>query len=132
MTLMTRRQFSKTMAGTAAAFATPGLCSSLARALDSNTHSVDEIAGLTLTEAASKIRTGALTSTQVTKACLDRIRIYQPKLDAFITVLGDQALAQAAQIDKEAKAGKFRGPLHGVPIALKDNIDTAGVRTTAA
>jgi aspartyl-tRNA(Asn)/glutamyl-tRNA(Gln) amidotransferase subunit A len=132
MTFMTRRQFSRTMAGTAAAFATPGLCASLARALDSDMHSIDEIAGLSLTEAASKIRSGVLTSTQITKACLERIRIYQPKLDAFITVLGDQALAQAAQLDKEAKAGKFRGPLHGVPIALKDNIDTAGIRTTAA
>ncbi len=66
------------------------------------------------------------------EACLKRIQIYNPKLNAFITVLAEQARAQARQLDSEQKAGKLRGPLHGIPIALKDNIDTAGIRTTAA
>jgi len=102
------------------------------RARAAETLSLDEIAGLSLTDAAAQIRSGALTSTDLTKACLERIRIYNPKVDAFITVLTEQSLSQAAQLDKEQKAGKFRGPLHGIPIALKDNIDTAGIRTTAA
>lgn len=92
----------------------------------------EDLTALSLSEAAAKIRSGAITSTQLTEACLARIAVYDPKLDAFITVMKDQALAQAKQLDAEAKAGKFRGPLHGVPIALKDNIDAAGARTTAA
>ncbi len=114
---MTRRGF--TLAA-AAAMATRGQTSQ------------DEVAAMTLTEAAAKIRSRAVTSTQLTEACLARIAIYQPKLNAFITVLKEQAMAQAREMDAEARAGKFRGPLHGIPIALKDNIDTAGIRTTAA
>jgi aspartyl-tRNA(Asn)/glutamyl-tRNA(Gln) amidotransferase subunit A len=86
---------------------------------------------LTLAEASAKIRSGAVTSVQLTEACLARIAIYDSKLDAFITVLKEQALAQARSLDAELKARKWRGPLHGIPIALKDNIDTAGTRTTA-
>ncbi len=85
---------------------------------------------LTLTEAAARVRAGQVTSVQLTEACLSRIATYDGKLDAFITVMKSQALAQALALDAEAKAGKFRGPLHGVPIALKDNIDTANTRTT--
>jgi aspartyl-tRNA(Asn)/glutamyl-tRNA(Gln) amidotransferase subunit A len=90
----------------------------------------DDLTALSLTEAAARVRAGAVTSVQLTEACLARIATYDPKLDAFITVMKSSALAQARQLDAEAKAGKFRGPLHGVPIALKDNIDTAGTRTT--
>jgi aspartyl-tRNA(Asn)/glutamyl-tRNA(Gln) amidotransferase subunit A len=90
----------------------------------------EDLTTLTLAEAAARIRSGSVTSVQLTEACLARIAIYDPKLDAFITVMKDQALAQAKQLDAEAKAGKFRGPLHGVPIALKDNVDTANARTT--
>jgi aspartyl-tRNA(Asn)/glutamyl-tRNA(Gln) amidotransferase subunit A len=68
--------------------------------------------------------------TWLVDACLSRIDTYQPKLNASITVLRERELAQAAALDREQQAGKFRGPLHGIPVALKDNIDTAGVRTT--
>ena len=88
-------------------------------------------AALRLSEASAKVRSGALTSAQLTEACLARIATFNPKLDAFITVMRDRALAQARQMDAELKAGRWRGQLHGIPIALKDNIDTAGVRTTA-
>jgi aspartyl-tRNA(Asn)/glutamyl-tRNA(Gln) amidotransferase subunit A len=73
-----------------------------------------------------------VTSTQLVKALLDRINIYNPKVNCYITVMGKDALEQAAVLDAEQKAGRFRGPLHGIPIGLKDNIDTAGTRTTAA
>ena len=66
------------------------------------------------------------------KACLERIDRYNPSLNAFITVTADQALATAREMEAEQRRGKWRGPLHGIPIALKDNIDTAGIPTTAA
>ena len=96
------------------------------------TPSPEELTALSLSKIAAGIRSGSVTSTEVTQACLARIATYGPKLDAFITVMKAGALAQAQQLDAEQKAGKLRGPLHGVPVALKDNIDTAGTRTTAA
>jgi aspartyl-tRNA(Asn)/glutamyl-tRNA(Gln) amidotransferase subunit A len=92
----------------------------------------EDLAALSLTEVAARIRSQAQTSTQLVKAYLERIEVYNPKLTAFITVLRTQALAQARELDMTPAGGKWRGPLHGIPIALKDNIDTAGVRTTAA
>src|SRR5204862_978527 len=68
----------------------------------------------------------------LTQACLNRIDKYNPSINAFITITRDQALAAARDMEAEQKSGKWRGPLHGIPIALKDNIDTAGIRTTAA
>src|ERR1044071_2264836 len=63
---------------------------------------------------------------------LERIAALNPSLNAFITVLSAQATAQAADLDKERQAGRSRGPLHGVPISVKDIIDIKGVATTAA
>ena len=97
-----------------------------------NAGGVDGLAALTLAEASARLRAGTVSSTDLVNACLARIDVYNPKVNAFITVTRDQALAQAKALDAEQRAGRVRGPLHGIPIALKDNIDTAGVRTTAA
>lgn len=86
----------------------------------------------TLTEAAEQIRARKLSPVELTRACLDRIERLNPTLNAFITITADLALEQAQQAESEIAAGNWRGPLHGIPIALKDNIDTAGVLTTAA
>lgn len=123
---LTRREFS-TLAGSA--FVIQALLPEWPA--QAQTEKGDALAALTLTEASARIRAGTVTPTQLTTACLDRIAIYGPKLDCFITVMRDKALAQAAILDAEQKAGNFRGPLHGIPIALKDNIDTAGTLTTA-
>src|SRR5271154_3216012 len=88
------------------------------------------LASLTLAEAASRLRGHQVTSVALTEACLEQIDVYNPKLDSFITVTKPQALAAASQADLEIRAGKYRGPLHGIPFAAKDNIDTAGVKTT--
>ena len=93
---------------------------------------VTDLAQLSLAQAAARLRSGQTTPTALTEACLARIEVYQPKLNAFISVLRESALAQARQAEAEIKAGRIIGPLHGIPIALKDNIDTAGIRTTAA
>lgn len=69
---------------------------------------------------------------EITKSCLSRIEELNPTLNAFITVMHDSALAQAREAENEIRVGKWRGPLHGVPIGLKDLIDTAGVKTTCA
>jgi aspartyl-tRNA(Asn)/glutamyl-tRNA(Gln) amidotransferase subunit A len=90
------------------------------------------LVGLSLTQASRKMRAKEVTSVLLTKAYLDRIKIYNPKLNAFITVMYGPAMEQAKAMDAEAAAGNYRGPLHGLPIVLKDNIDTKGTRTTAA
>ena len=68
---------------------------------------------------------------EVTRDCLARIEKLNPELNAFITVTAESALAEARKAEQEIGRGEWRGALHGVPIALKDLIDTAGVRTTA-
>lgn len=87
---------------------------------------------LSIEQASAKMAAGELTSVELTRAYLDRIERFNPTLNAFITVLGESAMATAATLDEERAAGHNRGPLHGIPIALKDNIDTAGILTSAA
>ena len=87
---------------------------------------------LTLTEAADQIRTRKLSPVELTRECLARIERLDPVLNAFITVTAETALEQARQAESDVSSGNYRGPLHGLPIALKDLLDTAGVPTTAA
>ncbi len=85
---------------------------------------------MTILEAAAAIRSGKTTSRSLTESCLARIHTLQPKLNAYITILDSEALAQADALDRELREGKDRGLLHGIPVALKDVYETNGVRTT--
>ena len=86
----------------------------------------------TIEELAHAFRSRHLTSEQVTTRCLEAIAERNPVLNAFIDVFHDEALQQARSADAELRHGHDRGPVHGVPVALKDLIDVAGRRTTAA
>ena len=81
-------------------------------------------------ENAKRLRAGEVSSAELVAESLKRIEELNPKLNAFLTVTGEAARKRAAALDAELKAGKDRGPLHGIPIALKDLFYTKGVRTT--
>jgi Asp-tRNA(Asn)/Glu-tRNA(Gln) amidotransferase A subunit family amidase len=84
-----------------------------------------------IAEAASAIRTGRLSPVELTEACLARIARDDPQLNAFITVTGDRARADARAADEAIAAGHWYGRLHGIPIGLKDVFATKGIATTA-
>ena len=122
---MDRRQFVVAATVTAASAALPKWTS----ALGMNT--VQPLTMMSLTEAAAKLRAGKITSTELTQACLKQIESRDSEINSFITLTRDSALEQARVADSELQAGRSRGPLHGIPIGLKDLIDVAGVKTTA-
>ena len=82
-------------------------------------------------ELSRRIHEQTVSPVEVVEACLKRIERLNPILNAFITVMADDAREQAKAAEAEIKAGKWRGPLHGLPVAVKDFFDTAGVTTTA-
>ena len=86
----------------------------------------------TLADLSRSLKAGAVTAEDATARCLARIAERNPSLNAYITVLVDEATAQAREADREIAAGAYRGPLHGVPISLKDIIDLRDTPTTAA
>ena len=125
MTSLTRRAFATSLVAGAAATHLS------ARQASQRPATPTDLAWLSLTEAADLVKAKGVSPTELVTACLDRIATYNPKLNAFITVTREAALARAKELEA-LPASAPRGLLHGVPIALKDNIDTAGVRTTAA
>lgn len=86
---------------------------------------------MTLLEAAAALRARKVSSVELTRASLERSRALQGKLNAFLTFTEEAALEAAARADGELAAGRDRGPLHGIPVAVKDLFYTKGVRTTA-
>ena len=85
---------------------------------------------LTIAQVGASLRAGDLTSTELTRAHLDRIALADPSLHAFVAVTAERALAEAERADRDLARGVDRGPLHGIPVALKDLIDLEGVPTT--
>jgi len=87
---------------------------------------------LTIGEVHSRLRNREISATDLTNETLSRIDAVNPRLNAFAVVLADRARQDAARADAEIAAGQSRGPLHGVPVGIKDFYDTAGIKTTAA
>jgi aspartyl-tRNA(Asn)/glutamyl-tRNA(Gln) amidotransferase subunit A len=123
----TRRQFFATTVG---AYASTAIGARL-QAKAAADRQPDEVTGLSIADASDLLQGRKLSPVELTNACLARIERLNPVLNAFITVTGEQALADARAAEAEIARGRRRGPLHGIPIALKDLFDTAGVRTTA-
>lgn len=92
----------------------------------------DDLTRLSIAEAGRRIAARDLSPVELTAAYLERIESVDPKVNSYITVTAEQALAQARTLEAELARGQNRGPLHGIPMGLKDNIDTAGILTTAA
>jgi aspartyl-tRNA(Asn)/glutamyl-tRNA(Gln) amidotransferase subunit A len=90
----------------------------------------DELTSLAIAEAAEQIRRRTLSPVELTRAYLDRIEKRNPDLRCYLTVLADQALSAAATAEREIGGGHYRGPLHGIPVAVKDLVMTRGIRTT--
>jgi aspartyl-tRNA(Asn)/glutamyl-tRNA(Gln) amidotransferase subunit A len=85
---------------------------------------------LPISEAARLIEQRRLSPVELTQAYLDRVETFDPQLNAYLLVTADRALAQAKAAEAEIAAGHYRGPMHGIPFALKDIYCTAGIRTT--
>ena len=90
----------------------------------------DDLAFATVAELAALIRSRQITSEELTRFSLERLRKFGPRLHCVITLTEELALAQAKRADTELDAGKWRGPLHGIPYAAKDLFDTKGIATT--
>jgi aspartyl-tRNA(Asn)/glutamyl-tRNA(Gln) amidotransferase subunit A len=92
----------------------------------------EDLTTLSIAEASRRIAAGDLSPVELTEAYLARIERFDERVNSYITVLADEALADARRCADELARGQRKGPLHGIPVALKDNIDTAGILTTAA
>ena len=89
-----------------------------------------ELITLTISELAPRIKAREISPVELTEAALAQADRLQPTLNSFITILHEQARNQAREAEAELMRGEYRGPLHGIPIGIKDNIATAGIRTT--
>jgi aspartyl-tRNA(Asn)/glutamyl-tRNA(Gln) amidotransferase subunit A len=91
---------------------------------------MSDLAYLSLAEGSALLRAGKLSPVEWTKALLDRVAAFDPSYNAFLIVTAERALAEAKAAEAEIAAGKWRGPLHGVPYAAKDIFDITGMATT--
>ena len=79
---------------------------------------------------ATEIRAGNLTSRDMVDACLDRIEQVNPKINAVVQLVAERARGEADELDRLAASGQFKGPLHGVPVTIKDSLDSEGIIST--
>jgi len=86
---------------------------------------------MTIADVAPRLARGEVKSEKLTEECLAQIEALNPKLNVFITVTAEAALAEARAADRDIAAGRYRGPMHGIPVSLKDLVDLKGVRTSA-
>jgi Asp-tRNA(Asn)/Glu-tRNA(Gln) amidotransferase A subunit family amidase len=91
---------------------------------------VEELAFLPVTQLGPLVRARLVSSVELTRMYLDRLKRYGPKLNCVVTLTEDVALKQAAEADREIRAGRYRGPLHGIPWGAKDLFATKGIPTT--
>ena len=126
---MDRRTFVKTTLAAGAGLVLTGAMGNLAWGGSSPQ---DILAQSSLFDLAKMIRNGETSSRELVKLYLDRINRFGGRkgINAYITVAGKEALKQAERLDKLAKQKRFKGPLHGIPLAVKDNLDTKDIRTT--
>jgi aspartyl-tRNA(Asn)/glutamyl-tRNA(Gln) amidotransferase subunit A len=134
---LSRRAFLKeTIAGGAALFALQSRGAEAAQQFGTNAVPPSQTNGrelidLSIRDASELVRQRKVSPVELTNACLAQIQKLNPTLNAFITVTAELAATEARAAEAEIQRGKWRGPLHGIPIALKDLFDTAGIRTTA-
>jgi aspartyl-tRNA(Asn)/glutamyl-tRNA(Gln) amidotransferase subunit A len=89
-----------------------------------------DLALLSAAEQGRLIRSREISPVELVRRCLDRIERYDPTLRAYITVCADQALEAARVAERDIAAGNYRGPRHGIPYGVKDQLNTRGIRTT--
>ncbi len=128
---LSRRSFVKSVVAGAAGTLLPRI-TAFAESPSGKARGTANLSTLTLAAASELVRAKKISPVELTKTCLGRIEQLNPKLNAFILITADSALAEARAAETEINRGRWKGPLHGIPIALKDLVDTAGVRTTAA
>jgi amidase len=92
----------------------------------------NDLATRSISELARAIESGETSAVELTQTMLERIEALNPTLKAFNTVSGEQALARAQQVEQEISEGNYRGPLHGIPVGLKDLLQTKNIRTTVS
>jgi len=92
----------------------------------------EELCFLSIRELGARYRSGDVSPVEAVRAVFDRIDRFEKRLNAWITIRREEALTEARAAEKDLRAGRDRGPLHGVPVSVKDNMDTAGVQTTCA
>ncbi|HKA00530.1 MAG TPA: amidase [Candidatus Solibacter sp.] len=100
------------------------------RQLPAKPRNLEDVAFWRVVDLAPLVRSRAVSSTDLTRMYIERMKKYSPNLLCLITLTEDLALTQAAEADKQIRAGRYRGPLHGIPFGLKDLFDTKGILTT--